>query len=39
VFRDPFWIFGHPNIGAHCVSAEKTTHDATTEEVEEEHSR
>jgi hypothetical protein len=23
VFGDPFWIFGYPNIGAHCVSAEK----------------
>jgi hypothetical protein len=31
-FSDP------PNIGAHRVSAEKTTHDATAEKVEEEHS-
>jgi hypothetical protein len=32
-------IFGLPNIGVHRVSANKATHDATTEEIEEEHYR
>jgi chromosome segregation ATPase len=38
VFGDSLRFFGPPNIGTHRVSAEKTAHDATTEEVEEERS-